>query len=116
MIGRSTALLTACTILIVVGAAACNSGRPPVETGHADAYLASHRAALEKSMQCLLDHDAIPESDLKNPTWLNGKKLVPNLDFTVWYNGHSKIRYRGHTLPEWADQAEAAGEAWKCPL
>ncbi len=71
---------------------------------------------MQKAVQCLIDHDVIPESELRKAKWLKGDRVILNAEFTNWYTTHDNVNYKGRTLPDWTDQAEKAGETWQCPL
>ncbi|MFC0865663.1 hypothetical protein ACFHYQ_25535 [Sphaerimonospora cavernae] len=81
-----------------------------------EAYTEAYASAAVKAAQCLVDHDAIPEGELRKATWLKGKKIIPNIDFTNWFNQHDRVKYKGHILSDLIEQARDAGETWKCPL
>ncbi|GAB3883667.1 hypothetical protein GCM10027612_16150 [Microbispora bryophytorum subsp. camponoti] len=108
---RFTLCLPALGVFIALGATACDGGTDSKQTTD-PAH--QRKAAIVKAVQCLLDRDAIPEEQLRSATWLKEGKLLPNADFTDWYTTHDNVKYQGQTLVEWTEQAEKAGNTWRC--
>ncbi len=112
MTGRFALRLPAFAILIALGVAACDGGATSEEKTDP---ARQRKAAIEKAVQCLLDRGAIPDEQLRSATWLRDGKLLPNADFTDWYTTHDNVKYQGQTLLDWTEQAEKAGNTWRCP-
>jgi hypothetical protein len=92
---------------------ACNRNTPSPTSSDPTA---AHKAAITKTVQCLIDHNAIPKNDLKAATWVTNGQLAPNVDFSNWYGTHENVTFGGKTLLAWTEEAEKEGKSWKCPL
>ncbi len=112
MTRRRALRLSALGILITLGVTACDGDAGSEQMTDP---ARQRKAAIEKAIQCLLDRNAIPDEQLRSATWVREGKLHPNADFTDWYTTHDNVKYRGQTLLEWTEQAERAGNTWRCP-
>lgn len=105
---KAGATLIALSMLLT----ACNREQPP----EYDSDLDRRGPALAAVIQCLIDHDLVPESELQGRSWLENGKVKPDASFTAWVSTHRDTVYRGKALQVWEDEATAAWPNWKCPF
>ncbi|MBD3143063.1 hypothetical protein [Microbispora bryophytorum] len=72
--------------------------------------------ALVAVVQCFVDSDVIPKSELSTRSWLVDGRIQPDAAFTTWVASHADTVYWGKTLSTWEDEATAGWPGWRCPL
>ncbi|GAA4204066.1 hypothetical protein [Microbispora amethystogenes] len=106
----TTALLLSLTFTL----AACTREQKPPKS--VDDEVHRRDQALVAVVQCLVDHDRIPRSDLSGQPWLVQDKVRGSAELVEWLSVHRETVYEGKTLHAWEDEATAAWPGWKCPF
>lgn len=65
-------------------------------------------------VQCLVDEGLIPRSDLNKQKWLSNGRIVPGMNFDMWFSVHPTTRYGGNKLEDWVADADRVWPTRDC--
>ncbi|MEU8275487.1 hypothetical protein ACFYOK_26095 [Microbispora bryophytorum] len=111
MTSRAVVLVSIAAMLLLAG---CERGEQRPVPSPDD--MQRRGEALVAVVQCLVDSDVIPKSELSTRSWLVDGRIQPDAAFTTWVASHADTVYRGKTLQVWEDEATAGWPRWRCPL
>jgi hypothetical protein len=107
---RLLALCAGVTGILLV--AACSSSPAPGPQASASSYNAATQRVGKYEpiiVQCFIDHNLIPASQLKKQSWYHSGKVTTNADFYNWYRFQEALVIKGKQLDEWVHDAAFNG-------